>query len=412
MNNEFMKNYAKVIVEIGLNLQEGEEVFINSPVTAVDLARAIAEYALSQGASRINYSYSDQKMEKIRFMGETRESVLTFPEWMVKQKDYIPEHKCAYVAILAEDPDAYKEIDPSLLAERSKIIHEKYKKFYDDSMGNGFKWCLAAYSFPEWATKVFPDLPEAEAVEKLWQYIAITMRMDKGDAVENWKKHQDEIIEISNYLNEMQFDYFHYENGLGTDLKVGMPENYVFTGAKEVSADGVSFTANMPTEESFSAPHKDKVEGIVYSTKPLVENGRVIEDFFLRFEKGRVVEFGAKKGEDALRELIETDEGSHYLGEIALVGYSTPISQLKTVFYNTLFDENASCHFALGRAYPTCVLNGEKMSAEEKAKAGINSSLEHCDFMVGSKDLKITAYKNGEAYPIFEGGDFVKEFKR
>lgn len=412
MNKEFLSNYAKVIVEIGINLQEGEEVFINSPIVCADLAREIAEYALSKGASRINYAYSDPKMEKIRLLGEQKDSVLTFPEWQVAQKDYIPEHKCAYVCILAEDPDVFAEVEPQLLAERSKIMHEKFKKFYDDSMGNGFKWCLAAYSFPEWAQKVFPELPEAEAVEKLWNYIAITMRMDKGDAVANWKAHQKNIVSICDYLNEMQFECFKYKNSLGTDLTVGMPENYHFTGAKEISSDGVEFTANMPTEECFSAPHKDKVDGIVYSTKPLAENGRIIEDFWIRFEKGRAVDFGAKKGYDALKEIIGTDEGSHYLGEIALVGYSTPISQLKTVFYNTLFDENASCHFALGRAYSTCVVGGEKMNAEEKAKAGINSSLEHCDFMVGSNDMSIVGVKNGKEYPIFVDGDFVEEFVR
>ena len=409
MNKEFLRSYAKVVVEIGINLQEGEEVFINTPIISADLAREIAKYALEKGASKINYNYTDQKMDKIRLKGESKESILDIAEWQVMQKDYIPDHKCAYVCILADDPDAYAEIDPSILAERSKLIHEKYKKFYDDSMGNGFKWCLVAYAFPEWAIKVFPGLPVEEAVEKLWQYIAISMRLDKGDAVENWKNHQDKIISVSEYLNEMQFDCFKYKNSLGTDLTVGMPKNYHFTGAKEISRDGVSFTANMPTEECFSAPHKDKVDGIVYSTKPLVENGRVIENFWIKFEKGRAVDFGAEKGYDALKELIETDEGSHYLGEIALVGYSTPISQLKTVFYNTLFDENASCHFALGRAYTTCVVGGENMTAEQKAEAGINSSLEHCDFMIGSADLSIVGVKDGKEYPIFVNGDYVEE---
>lgn len=411
MDKNFMNNYAELLVKVGLNVVPGEEILINSPLCAADLARAITLEAYKVGAKRVTCNYSDQILEKIRLQNEAEQSVIYPSVWQVEQKNYIVKHKCAVISIIADDPDLLKDVSPKLLALRSKTFSKKYEKYHNATMSNKIKWCIASYASPVWAKKVFPDLTEEEAVEKLWRYIATSMRMDEGNAVENWKQFQARTEKICAYLNEKQFDFFEYKSSNGTNLKVGMPENYRFSGAGEPSADGVYFVANMPTEECFSAPHRNKVDGIVYSALPLCANGNIISDFWLRFEQGKVVEFDAKEGKETLSEIIGTDEGSHYLGEIAFVEYDSPIRRLKTVFYETLFDENASCHLALGRGYSECVEGGAKMSSKKLLKKGVNFSMEHCDFMVGTRDLSVIGYKDGIGYPVIVNGNFAENLK-
>ncbi len=407
----FLKKYAEIIVKIGANVQPGEEVFINCPVVASDLAREIASEAYAVGAKKVTCAYKDEQMSKLRLLNEERDVVVQPDKWQIAQKNYIVEHKCAYINILAEDPDIFEDVDSKTLSELSRVSAEKYKKFYDATMNNNIKWCLAAYAFPAWAKKMFPDLPESEAVDKLWTFIAKTMRMDDGDAIENWQAFQNKTKKICDYLNKMQFESFVYKSSNGTDITVGMPENHRFNGGSEPDANGIAFTANMPTEECFSAPHRKKVNGIVYSSLPLVDNGKTIKDFYIRFKDGKAVEFDAKEGAETLKEIINSDDTSCYLGEIAFVEYDSPIRQLDAVFYNTLFDENASCHLALGRGYPECIEGGSKMSVGQLKKHGVNYSTQHCDFMIGTPDLSVTGIKNGKEYPVFVDGNFAEEIK-
>jgi aminopeptidase len=255
---------------------------------------------------------------------------------------------------------------------------------------------------------MFPDLSDEEALEKQWAYVHKTLRLDEEDYLGAWKKHQEALARRSKYLNDAKIKTFHYKNSIGTDFTIGMPKGYMFTGAVEKSLSGLNFTANLPTEEVFSSPDKNTAEGVLVSALPLVRNGVIIENFSLTFEKGRIVDYKAEKGYETLKQIIETDEGSHYLGEIAIIGYDSPIQNLKALFYETLFDENASCHFAIGRAFPACLENGANMTKAELAEAGLNDSLQHVDFMVGTADLSITATtESGEVIDIFVNGNWV-----
>lgn len=398
------KIYAELVVKQGLNLKQGEEVFIVSSVETHEFARAVTKTAYECGAKKVTVVYSDEQIQKTRFENESTESIIAIPAWEIAQRDYIPDNRCAYLNILSESPDTFESVDADKMAQYSRARHKAFHKFYDMSMGNTFKWCLVGYPSKGWANKVFPN--DENAMEKLRECIYKTMRLDASDPLQAWKDHEQKLGKMCAYLNDMQFEKFVYKNSIGTDLVVGMPKNYVFMGGGEYTDKAEHFTANMPTEEVFSAPHKDKVDGIVYSSMPLVVNGKVVKDFYFKFKDGKVVDYGAKEGVDVLKGIIETDEGSARLGEIALVGYSTPIRQMQTLFYNTLFDENASCHFALGKAYG-CIKDCESMTEQERLNAGLNHSLEHVDFMIGTQDLSIVGIKDGKEYPVFINGEFA-----
>ncbi len=398
------QKYAQLIVKKGANLQRGEEVFIVSSVETFDFARTVTQAAYEAGAKKVTVLYTDDVITKTRLAYEPTEVVESVEPWEIAQRDMIADKPCAYISILSEDPDAYADSDGKKLAALSRARHKAFKKFYDMSRGNVFKWCLAGYPSERWARKVFPDCDNA--VDKLKSHIFHTMRVDTPDPMAAWDLHCKRLEQNCKYLNEMQFDAFEYSNSLGTRLTVGMPKNYRFMGGGEDTVDGKFFIANMPTEEVFSAPDRTKVNGTVYASMPLVHNGKIVRDFYLTLKDGRIVDFDAKEGREVLEEIIVTDEGSHYLGEIALVGYDTPIRSLDTLFYNTLFDENASCHFAIGSAYTSSVEGGEQMSKEEQLAVGLNDSLEHVDFMVGTKDLSIVGIKDGKRYPVFTDGVF------
>ena len=322
------------------------------------------------------------------------------------QREAIVDNKACYIAIASEDPAAYSGLDAKKISDVSRATHTAYKKFYDASMTNGIKWCVMSVPNAAWAKKVFPDLSEKQAIQKLWDYIFKTMRLDKKDPVKAWATHQKKLEKRCRFLNRMQFDAFRYHNSIGTDVTVKMNKNYVFSGGAELSKDGCLFSANMPTEEVFSAPAMDGVNGRLVSALPLCENGEIIRNFTLTFENGRITDFSAEEGYETLKGIIETDEGSHRLGEIAMVGYDNPIRKLGVLFYNTLFDENASCHFAIGQAYAS-VKGADKMTEEEQLAVGLNQSAAHVDFMVGTEDLSIVGIKNGVETPIFVNGDWA-----
>ncbi|MBP5307633.1 MAG: aminopeptidase [Clostridia bacterium] len=403
-----LNQYAELIIKQGVNLQKGELVAIASPVTAAELAEAVAEAAYKNGARKVMVMWNDSKIGKLAFEYEDEESLTEVPAHAVASRDYILDNNGVYISILSEIPGLLKDVDAKKVSARSRAMSLALKRFRDSTNVNATRWCLAAYPNGDWAKKMFPDLGEEEALEKQWNYFHKTLRLDAEDYLGAWKIHQQNLARRSKFLNEAKIKTFRYKNSAGTDFTVGMPKGYIFTGAVEKSRGGIDFTANLPTEEVFSSPDKNTAEGTLVAALPLVRNGVIIENFSITFEKGRIVDFKTEKGYDTLKEIIETDEGSHRLGEIALIGYDSPIQNLKALFYETLFDENASCHFAIGRAFPTCLENGENMTREELSAAGLNDSLQHVDFMVGTKDLSIVATtEDGKEIQIFRDGNWV-----
>lgn len=404
--NSKLEKFAELIVRTGVNLQSGEELVVSSPIECADFARRLAEEAYKAGAKKVSVIYNDQKLSRINFENASVEVLTSVPEWAIMQREAIVDNKACYIAIASEDPAAYSGLDAKKISDVSRATHTAYKKFYDASMTNGIKWCVMSVPNAAWAKKVFPDLSEKQAILKLWDYIFKTMRLDKKDPVKAWATHQKKLEKRCRFLNRMQFDAFRYHNSIGTDVTVKMNKNYVFSGGAELSKDGCLFSANMPTEEVFSAPAMDGVNGRLVSALPLCENGEIIRNFTLTFENGHITDFSAEEGYETLKGIIETDEGSHRLGEIAMVGYDNPIRKLGVLFYNTLFDENASCHFAIGQAYAS-VKGADKMTEEEQLAVGLNQSATHVDFMVGTKDLSIVGIKNGVETPIFVNGDWA-----
>ncbi len=408
MQKDYEKLYAELIIKKGVALKKDQEVFLVSSVETYGFARKIVECAYENGAKKVTVLYTDEKVTRQRFLYEDEAGISHIENWEIAQRDIIADNKCAYICILSESPDAYVDCDANKVVALSRARHKAFVKFYDMSKGNLFKWCLVGYPSKAWANKVFPN--DARAYEKLKTRIFEAMRLDAYDPIKAWEEHGERLKKAYTYLNKMQFDEFVYTNSLGTNLRVGMSENYLFAGGGEDTIDGEHFIANMPTEEVFSAPHKLKVNGVVYSSMPLIHNGQSVEDFYFEFKDGKVVSYDAKKGKDVLDGILTTDDGSSYLGEIALVAYDTPIRKMNTLFYNTLFDENASCHFALGSAYTCCVEGADKMSREEQEKVGLNYSLEHVDFMIGTEDLEIVGVKNGKEYPVFKNGNWAIKF--
>lgn len=405
---EELQKYADLAIVIGVNLQPNQELVINTDVADSFFARLVAQAAYNHKAKRVTIIWRDEIFDKIRYSNEELETLTDFPNYQVEQRNYAVDKKAAYLSIISEDPELLKDIDPKIISSASKAKNEAFEKFYDASMSNFIRWNIIAVPSVAWAEKVFPELESEQAVNKLWNYIFKTMRLDLPNPIEEWKKHHALLKKRSNFLNSSKLKKLHYTNSLGTDLIIELPKNYLFVGCGEEAQDGFTFTANMPTEEIYSAPYKTGINGKVVASMPLIYNGTKIEDFGFTFENGKIVDFYAKTGYEVLKNLIDTDEGSHYLGEVALVQYNSPIQNLKTLFYNTLFDENASCHLAIGQAYPSCISGGESFTAQQKKENGLNDSLEHVDFMIGTSDLSIEGIDyNNKTIKIFENGNFV-----
>jgi aminopeptidase len=314
----------------------------------------------------------------------------------------------AFVTVSAEDPELLKDITPDRIARAQKARSTAIREYRERLMSNHNSWCVVSIPTAAWAQKVFPGLSEEDAVARLWETIFYTVRVDTQDPVASWDTHKASLKRYQDFLNTHRFRYLHYKNALGTDLKIELPENHLWLGGSDYTHDGVEFVANMPTEEVFTLPKKAGVNGTVMASKPLIYNGNRIDRFSLTFRDGKVVDFQAEEGYETLKNILDSDEGSRYLGEVALVPYDSPISNSGILFYNTLFDENASCHLALGKAYPKCIKNSEGMSKEQLEQAGVNDSLVHEDFMMGTKDLEITGITaDGAEVSVFRNGNFA-----
>lgn len=408
MDNTMLEKYARLIVKTGVNIQKGQTLVIASPIECAFFTRMIAQYAYEEGARDVVVSWKDELLSKIRFLQAPEEVFEEFPEW---QKDFYLSYVkqgAAFVSIAASDPELLKDVNPGRLVKVQKASNTALKEYRERLMRNKNTWCVVSIPTKSWAKKVFSELSEDEAVAKLWDAILKTVRVDTQDPVAAWEEHKQNLKKSSDFLNSNQFQYLQYKNSLGTDLKIELPKNHIWLGGSEYTPEGLEFVANMPTEEVFTLPKKTGIQGTVVSSKPLNYNGNVIDHFSLTFKDGKIVDFTAEQGYEILKGLIETDEGSYYLGEVALVPYNSPISNSNILYFNTLFDENASCHLAIGKAYPVCIKDGENLAKEELEALGVNDSLVHVDFMIGTKDLEIIGTTAaGEEIPVFKNGDFA-----
>ncbi len=401
-----LESYAELVLKIGVNLQKGQGLEIACPVEKKDIAEAFAKIAYDLGASIVNIRWQDDVIDRLKFENADMDRLLEVPKWFVQSKNYLVENNFCYVAIAAEDPSAFKNVSPERLSKASEARSRALKKFSDAVMCNGIRWCVVSVPTKEWAKQVFPESDNPE--EDLSVAIENTMRLNYENPTACWEQHIKTLDKRAEYLNRHDFYALHFENSLGTDLTVGLADNHVWLSAKEYAKDGVPFVANMPTEEVFTSPHRERVDGVVKSALPLSYNGKIIDGFTLTFKKGKIVKINARVGEETLKKLIETDKGTFHIGEVALIGKNSPIAKSKILFYNTLFDENASCHLAIGKAYPTTIKGGNNLDKEELKKLGANDSVEHVDFMIGTPDLTVTGItKKGEKIRIFENGDWV-----
>ena len=408
-NKELLRKFAKLAVNTGANVQKGQYVAINASPETAEFARLIVEEAYNAGAKRVRVNWGDAYVGRLSYHGMEIEELEKVPQWLIdKYKEFTEDYSCA-ISIASPIPGINKDVDP-IKIQKASIASGKALEFYrNHMMGNHSQWTIVACPNVPWAEKVFPNLKGEEAVEALWEAILQASRVtEENDPVQEWAEHNERLLSHNKILNDMDFKELHFKNSLGTDLVVGLVENHVWAGGGENSTKGIYFNPNIPTEENFTMPEKLNVHGKVVATKPLDLQGKLVNEFYLVFKDGAVVEFDAKEQKDALEKLINFDEGSKYIGEVALISHDSPIQNSGILFYNTLFDENASCHLALGRAYPMNVKNGTSMTKEELKKAGANDSMTHVDFMFGSEDMDIVGIKkDGTKVQVFKDGNFV-----
>lgn len=407
MKKTVMQKYAKLIARKGINVKKGQEVIVSASLDQPEFVKMVVEECYRAGASKVTVEWSFQPITKLHYRYRSLKTLSTFEKWEIEKL----EHKCetlpATIFIESDDPDGLKGIDQTKVSKASQAKYPIIKP-YHDKMDNKYQWCIAAVPGEAWAKKVFPGERTSKAVEKLWNAILYTSRADGDDPVKAWEEHNADLKTRFEYLNSLGIESLHYTASNGTDFTVGLIPDALFMGGSELTLDGREFNPNIPSEEVFTSPMKGNAEGIVYATRPLSYRGELIENFSVRFEGGKAVEVHAEKGEDLLKQMISMDENAAYLGECALVPFDSPIRNSEITFYNTLFDENACCHLAFGRGFENCIKDFDKYTLEECRQKGINDSLIHVDFMIGSEDLNITAHtRGGKDVAIFKDGNWA-----
>ncbi len=404
---EKLQEYARLVVEIGVNIQRGQNLIIAAPVECAHFARLCAKAAYAAGCREVIMSWRDDELSREKYLHAADDVFDTVPEWSRHFYNDYAREGAAYLAISASDPENLKGVDSDRIVRGQRSSSEALKPFYRLQMANGFPWCIVSIPIPSWAEKVFPDCPDA--VDKLWEAIFTAVRITgDGKAVERWQAHLKLLEERKDKLNALHFASLHYRNSLGTDLTIRLPETHIWAAGNGVTQSGQPFIANMPTEEIFTAPLREGVDGVVAASLPLCHDGNIIDKFSFVVRKGKIVEARAEVGEETLKAAITVDEGASYFGEVALVPYDSPISNQKILYYNTLFDENASCHLAFGEAYNECVEGGQDMDKEALKALGLNDSITHVDFMVGTADLSIVGTTHdGREVPVFVNGNFA-----
>ncbi len=402
-----LEKYAELSVKIGVNIQPGQTLVVNAPISSAEFVRLVAIQAYEVGAKNVHVEWGDEELTKIKFEKAPEEAFKEYPMWKAKGYEDMAEEGSAFLFILANNPDLLKGIDPSRIATANRTSGKALEKYREYTMSDKVSWSVLAVPSKEWAKKVYPNIEESEQINKLWDAIFSATRIIQEDPILAWKEHDENLQKRLKLLNERKYKKLYYM-GPGTDLTIELPEDHIWLGGGSKNDKDTYFFANIPTEEVFTLPLKTGINGVVSSTMPLNYAGTLIENFSLTFKDGRIVDFSAEEGYETLKHLIETDEGSHYLGEVALVPHDSPISNLNTIFYNTLFDENASCHLAIGNAYTPCIKDGSSLSKEELLEKGANSSLTHVDFMVGSNKLNIDGERaDGAREAIFIEGNWA-----
>ncbi len=411
-SQEQLEKYAELALRTGVNLQKDQKLMINSTVEGAPFTRIVARKAYEMGAEDVHIVWADDELTRLRYEYADVETLKEVPDWQRDMFSYFGEKGAAILSIRSTDPDLLKGIDAGKVAAATKARSEAMTKFRDFTMNDRIQWSIVSIPIPAWAQKIFPGESEEKAVEKLWEQIFSIVRVDREDPVAAWEDHNQTLIKAKQFLNKKKYSKLIYK-APGTDLEVELPNNHIWKGGASQTVEGnVPFNPNMPTEEVFTAPHKYGVNGQVSSTKPLNYGGNVIDNFTLTFKDGKVVDFKAEEGEETLQHLLDTDEGSTRLGELALVPHESPISQSGLIFYNTLYDENASCHLALGKAYPNNVEGGSDMSEEQLDQSGVNHSLSHVDFMMGSDELDIDGVlEDGTTEPVMRKGSWAISFE-
>ncbi|MEC0307079.1 aminopeptidase [Paenibacillus lautus] len=403
----YLDKYAELAVKVGVNIQEGQTLVVHAPVDSAEFTRLIAKKAYEAGARLVKILWTDETITRLQFEKAADDVFTEAPKWYAGEMTELVENGAAILHVLAENPDLLSGIDSERIGNFYKARGEALKTYRAYQQSDKFSWCLIAVPSAAWAAKVFPDVPESEQVGKLWDAIFHTVRVDQDNPVEAWNKHLEVLEAKSSVLNAKKYKKLHYI-APGTDLTIELPEGHIWAQGDSINERGHSFVANMPTEEVFTAPLKTGVNGTVHSTKPLSYAGNIVNNFSLTFEEGKVVSFTAEQGYETLERLLNMDEGARYLGEVALVPHESPISESNILYYNTLFDENASNHLALGSAYAFCLEGGKEMNQEQLIQNGLNTSVTHVDFMIGSGEMDIYGVTaDGQEEPVFLKGNWA-----
>lgn len=407
MDKKQLEKYAKLIVECGLNVQKGQQVLIQCGLDQPEFVAMVVEECYKRGAERVRVKWSYMPVNKLSYIYRTQESLsgvteIEKAEW----QDRVDNLTCL-LWLDSDDPDGLNGTDNEKISKANMARYPIIKP-YRDALENKYQWCIASVPGKEWAMKIFPDLPAEKAVEKLWEAILYTSRVT-DDPVAEWEKHNANLAKRCKFLNDYKFDSLEYKSSNGTDFKVGLNQKGIFCGGGETTLGAnVYFNPNIPSEEVFTTPMRGRAEGKVVATKPLSYQGKLIENFWVEFKDGKAVKVGAEKNQDLLEKMIAMDEGAAYLGECALIAYDSPINNTGILFYNTLFDENASCHLALGRGFNNCLENYEQYTNEQCRELGVNNSMIHVDFMIGSSDMSIVGVtKEGKRVQIFKDGNWA-----
>lgn len=405
--NQKLENYALLAVKVGVNIQPEQTLVVNADIASAELVRLIVRKAYEAGAKLVKVNYTDELVTRTRYELAPSDSFLVPPKWQADELADLARNGAAFLTIISADPDLLNGIEPNRIADNQRTAGQAMSVYREMLMSNQASWSGVAFPSPTWAAKVFPDAPPEQQVELLWNAIFKAVRADQENPVEAWEQHLAGLKQRCDLLNAKKYRKLHY-TAPGTDLTIELPEGHIWCQAGAVNGKGIPFLANIPTEEVFTAPLKSGANGRVSSTKPLSYGGNLIDRFSLTLENGKVTEFSAEEGHDALASLLSMDEGSAYLGEVALVPYHSPISESGILYYTTLYDENASCHLALGAAYAFTLQDGISMTKEQLIENGMNQSLTHVDFMMGSPEMNIDGITDeGTKEPIFRSGNWA-----
>ena len=404
---QMLEKYAELALKTGVNLKDNQVLMINSSIEGVDFTRILVKKAYELGAKDVVINWQDDEITLERYLHATEEALTTVPQWLVDKYLHYAEDDVALLSVRSTNPDLLKDVDPERVAKATKASAEAMKGFRKYTMNDKIAWSIISIPTNDWAMKIFPGKDAETAKELLWEQIFNIVRVNTDDPIKAWEEHNATLKAAHKILNDKKYTSLKF-TAPGTEITFGLPKGHIWKGGGAYTEEGRHFNPNMPTEEVFTMPDKYHVDGVVSSTKPLIYGGNMIDNFKLTFKDGKVTDFEAETGYDTLKHLLDTDEGAKRLGEIALVPHHSPISQSGLIFYNTLYDENASCHIALGKAYPTNIEGGAKMSDEELDAHGVNDSLTHVDFMIGSAELDIDGVlENGETEAVFRKGEWA-----